>query len=107
MQVFKQFHKILLDILNHVLSTIYTVKSLEPVLNCTELLFLLIMAPDLLVNPCHLISRIALSNALSNASYQNMPIYNVRLGEYFLLCHTAMIQPRLETEQIYSNLSRL
>ena len=37
MQVFKQFHKILLDIFNHMLPTIYTVKSLEPVLNCTEL----------------------------------------------------------------------
>ena len=36
MQVFKQFHKILLDIFNHMLPTIYTVKSLEPVLNCTE-----------------------------------------------------------------------
>ena len=33
MQVFKQ---ILLDILNHMLPTIYTVKSLEPVLNCTD-----------------------------------------------------------------------
>ena len=40
MQVFKQFHKILLDIFNHMLPTIYTVKSLEPVLNCTELLHL-------------------------------------------------------------------
>ena len=37
MQVFKQFHKIILDIFNHMLPTIYTVKSLEPVLNCTEL----------------------------------------------------------------------
>ena len=36
MQVFKQFHKILLDIFNHMLPTNYTVKSLEPVLNCTE-----------------------------------------------------------------------
>ena len=36
MQVFKQFHKILLDIYNDMLPTIYTVKSLEPVLNCTE-----------------------------------------------------------------------
>ena len=36
MQVFKQFHKILLDIFNHMLLTIYTVKSLEPVLNCTD-----------------------------------------------------------------------
>ena len=36
MQVFKQFHMILLDIFNHMLPTIYTVKSLEPVLNCTE-----------------------------------------------------------------------
>ena len=36
MQVFKQFHKILLDIFNHMLPTIYTVRSLEPVLNCTE-----------------------------------------------------------------------
>ena len=36
MQVFKQFHKILLDIFNHMLPTIYTVKSLEPVLNYTE-----------------------------------------------------------------------
>ena len=37
MQVFKQFHKILLDIFNHMLPTIYTVKSLEPVLNCAEI----------------------------------------------------------------------
>ena len=28
-------------------------------------------------------------------SYQNMPMYNVRLGEYFFfLCHTAKIQLR-------------
>ena len=33
MQVFKQ---IFLDIFNHMLPTIYTVRSLEPVLNCTE-----------------------------------------------------------------------
>ena len=41
MQVFKQFHKILLNIFNHMLPTIYTVKSLEPVLNCTEMDILL------------------------------------------------------------------
>ena len=35
LQLFKQFHKILLDIFNRMLPTIYTVKS-HAVLNCTD-----------------------------------------------------------------------